>query len=285
MNKKHAPAAGRPALQLLGTEPWRATREFLHLQISRLTQPEAPRGDGHPVVVFPGLASDHRPLAPLLKHCRRLGYEALDWGRGFNAGPRGNTDAWLQDLADELQRRLRGRHLAPSFIGWSLGGLYARELAKLPGLAVRQVITIGTPFNGSPQQTHAGWLYRLLGGSPDTLDPAMRRRLRTAPPVPTTSIYSRSDGIVAWQACRHEPLSRHHRPQHPVEDIEVHGSHLGMGWNPRVLAIVADRLAQDPDHWQPYAATHPEAVSSQRRAWARGLPNRGSHPAALQPSA
>ena len=118
-----------------------------------------------------------------------------------------------------------------------MGGLYARELAKLPGMPVRQVITIGTPFNGAPENTHVGWMYRLLNGQRARLESALRQRLRTPPPVPTTSIYSRSDGVVAWQACRHpEPIAAQ------VQDIEVEGSHLGMGWNPRVLRIVADRL-------------------------------------------
>ena len=224
----------RPPLRLLGTEPWRAAGEFLHLQFLRAPRPH---GDGHPVIIFPGLASDGRAVAPLREYCRRLGHVALDWGRGFNTGPQGDVDQWLQALADDVQHLLRGHGQPPTLIGWSLGGLYARELAKLPGLPVRQVITIGTPFNGAPENTHVGWMYRLLNGQRARLAPALRQRLRTPPPVPTTSIYSRSDGVVAWQACRHpEPIAAQ------VQDIEVEGSHLGMGWNPRVLRIVADRL-------------------------------------------
>lgn len=140
---------------------------------------------------------------------------------------------------DAQPHPIRLTHRPPTLIGWSLGGLHARELAKLPGMPVRQVITIGTPFNGSPDNTHVGWLYRLLNGQRARRAPALRQRLRTPPPVPTTSIYSRSDGVVAWQACRHpEPTTAQ------VQDIEVEGSHMGMGWNPRVLRIVADRLGQ-----------------------------------------
>ena len=180
-----APPPVRPPLRLLGTEPWRAAGEFLQLQFSRAPRPH---GDGHPVVIFPGLASDGRAVAPLRQHCRRLGHVALDWGRGFNTGPKGDVDHWLQALADDVQRLLRGHGQPPTLIGWSLGGLYARELAKLPGMPVRQVITIGTPFNGAPENTHVGWMYRLLNGQRAQLAPALRQRLRTPPPVPTTSI-------------------------------------------------------------------------------------------------
>jgi len=127
-----------------------------------------------------------------------------------------------------------------------MGGIYARELAKLPGLKVRQVITIGTPFNGHAGQTHAGWLYQLLNGNSPALPSALQRRLKHPPQVPTTSIYSRRDGVVAWQACRHDEQGAR------VQDIEVTGSHLGMGWNPAVLRVVGDRLAQPPRGWQRY---------------------------------
>ena len=70
--------------------------------------------------------------------------------------------------------------------------------------------------------------------------------LATVPPVPTTSIYSVGDGVVAWQTCCHD------RPTRQVQDVEVQASHLGMGWNPRVLRVVADRLAQSPGSWRPY---------------------------------
>ncbi len=210
--------------------------------------PDAPRGDGHPVVVFPGLASDGRAVAPLVGYLKRLGYAAVDWGRGFNTGPRGDVDAWLADLADDVRRVARRHRRAPTLIGWSLGGLYARELAKLPDLAVRQVVTIGTPFNGRPEHTHAAWVYRLLNGVPARYEATLFDRLRAPPPVPTTSIYSKRDGIVAWSSCCHGASAD------DVQDIEVQASHLGMGWNRQVLQIVADRLAQAHGAWRPYVA-------------------------------
>ncbi len=234
----------RPSLALLGTEPWRAAFEFVSHKLSRRV---TPTGDGHPVVIFPGLAADGRSVAPLRKHCQDLGYAACDWGRGFNTGPQGDPDVWMADLARHVEQ-LMGDNPTVTLVGWSLGGLYAREVAKLLPGRVRQVISIGTPFNASADHTNVGWLFRLLNGSSPAIDPVLSERLRTAPPVPTTSIYSRSDGVVAWQTCTHA------HPQRWVQDIEVEGSHIGMGWNPEVLKIVGDRLAQHTDRWQPYRA-------------------------------
>lgn len=241
----------RPSLVLLGTEPWRAAFEFVSHKINRRRPGQ--RGDGHPVVIFPGLGADATSLAPLLKHCQTLGYTAFDWGRGFNTGPKGDVDQWLSDLAGHTAARLAGFDQKASLIGWSLGGLYAREIAKLLPPAVRQVITIGTPFNAGADYTHVGWIYRLLSGNGAKYDAALSQRLRTAPPVPTTSVYSRSDGVVAWQTCRHDVVSKR------VEDIEVNGSHIGLGWNREVLGVVADRLAQRPGQWRPYAGIGPGA--------------------------
>lgn len=115
---------------------------------------------------------------------------------------------------------------------------------------IRQVITIGTPFNAGADHTNAGWLFRLLNGSSAVLDPELSQRLRTPPPLRTTSIYSRTDGVVAWQTCRHEVRSK------LVHDIEVDGSHIGMGWNRQVLDAVTDRLGQAPGPWRRYVRAH-----------------------------
>ena len=205
-----------------------------------------PRGDGHPVVIFPGLAADHHSIEPLRDLCDQLGYAAYDWGRGFNTGPEGDLDAWLDELGRHVLE-LTGAHEEPmSLIGWSLGGIYAREVAKKLTGRVRQVITIGTPFAGSAEQTRAACVYRLLSGQEPTLSPAMMARLRTAPDAPTTSIFSRSDGVVAWQACIQHGDADH------TENIEVDGSHCGLGWNPKVLSVIADRLRQPEGRWRPY---------------------------------
>lgn len=234
----------RPSLALLGSEPLRAAMEFARHRFDKTVH--AMPGDGHSVVIFPGLGTDGKSVAPLLAYCRLLGYDAVDWGQGFNTGPRGDLDSWLDALKSRVLALLSDQAEPATLIGWSLGGIYARELSKLMAPRVRQVITIGTPFNADADHSNVGWLYRLLSGSPSAIDPALSRRLRTPPPLRTTSIYSRADGVVAWQTCCHDKRSP------LVHDIEVGGSHLGMSWNREVLAAVADRLAQQPGPWRRY---------------------------------
>lgn len=238
-------AVQRPSLALLGAEPFRAALEFAFNMLERPTN--TPPGDGHPVVIFPGLGADGRSVATLRDHCRALGYDAFDWGQGFNTGPHGDLDVWLDTLKSQVVGLLAGHRQPATLIGWSLGGLYAREVGKLMAPQVRQVITIATPFNADADHTNAGWLFRLLSGGSTVIAPALSKRLRTPPPLRTTSIFSKSDGVVAWQTCRHDKRSA------LVHEIEVGGSHIGMGWNRDVLAAVTDRLAQPAGPWRSFA--------------------------------
>lgn len=225
----------RPALSLLATEPWRAALEAAQALGGWGAAP--PRvGRGQTVVLFPGLGTDGHALWPLRRHLTRAGFRALDWGQGLNTGPQGDVQAWLDALAEAVQARIAPARQV-SLVGWSLGGLYARELAKRWPGRVRQVVTLGTPFNGSVDDTHAGWLFRWLNGEQPPSQAALRERLAEPPPVPTVSLYSRRDGVVAWQACRHA------RGWPQARDIEVRASHLGMGWAPEVLAQVTGVLA------------------------------------------
>jgi pimeloyl-ACP methyl ester carboxylesterase len=227
----------RPRLKHTGTEPARALVEYVSHWLARRAPQAA--GDGHTVVMFPGLATDATAFGPLRRQCRRQGYTAVDWGRGLNRGPSGDVDGWLDKLAADVAAILAQDPQArpATLVGWSLGGIYAREVAKRLSGSVRRVITLGTPFNSGADHSRVGWLYELLSRQSAHISPALSDRLATPPPVPTTSIYSRSDGVVAWQTCTH---GMEHAE---VEDIEVSGSHIGMAWNPTVLRIVAERLA------------------------------------------
>jgi pimeloyl-ACP methyl ester carboxylesterase len=225
----------RPSLSLFGTEPLRAAYEYARHRLS--TQRPAPRGDGHPVVIFPGLGSDGLALAPLREYCNSLGYHAMDWQLGRNIGPDGDLDEWLSALAEHTRELLSPFRKRATLIGWSLGGLYARELAKRMRPRVRQVITLGTPFNWTGDSTNVAWVLRLLKGEQAAISPELGARLREPPPVPTASVYSRNDGVVAWQSCQHARAAAN------VDDVEIDGSHLGMGWNPDVLQVVGERLA------------------------------------------
>ena len=229
-----------PHWALLALEPVRACYELVAGLVSSRT--ELPPGDGHPVVIFPGLGGDSLSTRPLRTLCGQLGYAAYDWGRGQNTGPEGDPERWFDALTRDV-RELASPHDEPvSLIGWSLGGIYAREVAKRLGAAARQVITLGTPFAGTPDETNAVWLYRLLNGEHPPAGQALIERVSRPPRVPTTSIYTRSDGVVAWQACIQDGPGSH------VDHVEVKGSHCGLGWNPEVLEIVARKLSLHGGH-------------------------------------
>ena len=226
-----------------------------------------PTGDGHPVIVYPGLGAADFTTLPLRNFLRQRGYTPYAWKQGFNFGPKHGV---LKSCREQLQQVASRHGEKASLIGWSLGGVYARELAKEQPENTRCVITLGTPFNGHPRATNAWRLYKLVSGQ-STHDPALIEQIRGTPPCPTTSIYSKTDGIVAWQCSLN--------PEGPCsENIEVHASHIGMGMNPLALYAVADRLRQDPQHWHPfdvkgarrwfYKVTHrsPLQASSQAQA-------------------
>lgn len=148
MNSTVAATFPRPNLALLCTEPFRAAMEFCSHKLHH----KAPyaNGDGHPVIIFPGLATDGHAVAPLRKYCEALGYAALDWGKGYNTGPDADVEGWLAGLASDVSKLIFEYEQPATLIGWSLGGIYARELGKLLAPRLRQVITIGTPFTVMP---------------------------------------------------------------------------------------------------------------------------------------
>lgn len=236
-----------PPLTLLATEPMRAAWEYL----SHWTQHQPVRQAAaatHPVVIFPGLASNGLAVGPLRRHCGALGHPAVDWGRGFNTGPSGEVGLWLDELAADTEALLEPIPGRASLIGWSLGGFYAREVAKRIPHRVRQVITIGTPFNGDPSHTNVEWLFKLLNRSTALKDSQLTAQLRTPPPLPCTAVFSRGDGIVDWDGCRHIADGPSYR------NVGITGSHLGMGWNPEVLQVVRRQLAEHNDPIRPTGA-------------------------------
>jgi pimeloyl-ACP methyl ester carboxylesterase len=230
-----------PSLALLALE-FRAPLEFGALLPAWPALQRAAPGDGHAIMVFPGLSASDATTFPLRGYLGRLGYLTEGWSQGFNFGPRaGVLETARRRLATAYERS--GRKV--SLIGWSLGGVYARELAKEMPEAVRCVITLGTPFAGPPKSTNAWRVYQLTSGR--NIDREHEQyNLPAAPPVPTTSIYSRSDGIVAWQGSVQDP------DHAQTENIEVVGSHIGLGVNPSAWWAAADRLAQPEGAWRPF---------------------------------
>jgi hypothetical protein len=220
------------------------SRSVLELGAFAATAPAlqlTPRGDGHPVLVLPGLAATDESTRPLRWFLRTRGYHTHGWRLGRNTGPTARIRSGLGDRVRAIAEQ-HGRRI--SLVGWSLGGIYAREIARTAPDAVRQVITLGSPFRSVDADVP-------LHDTPG--DPDHGHRVRqdvgrtTGKPlsVPTTAVYTRTDGVVPWQLCVERPGPRR-------ESVEVHGSHIGLGHNPAVLLVVADRLAQREGTWAPF---------------------------------
>lgn len=213
-----------------------------------------PRGDGHPVLLLPGFLASDFSTRPLRGFLRDLDYWAHRWNLGRNLGPRGDLEIQLEERLAQVHER-HGRPV--SLLGWSLGGVYARLLANRHPQLVRSVVTLGSPFGGDTKANNSWRLYEWL--TDERLDDVSESRLaevRSTPPVPTTSIFSRSDGIAAWQCSVQREEAR-------AESVEVPGSHLGLGFNPLVLYVIADRLAERPAAWRPFfrpGRRHPPGI-------------------------
>ena len=231
----------------------------------------APQGDGHPVVLVPGFMAGESTLAALKLFLQNKGYDVHTWGLGRNVGFRGKH-------ANALPQKIRYLHHTTgrkvSLVGWSLGGVFSFYGAETTQDCVRSIITLGSPVsvdmmgNQSPPALKA--MYRLvshrLGASAHLMQPrakAMREHRRL--PIPTSCLYSLSDGVVPPQEATIDGDPALH------ENIQVPGSHVGLGFNGIVMAIVADRLAQAEGDWKPFA---PQGLLGHvYRATTRALPS------------
>lgn len=234
-----------PSRFLLALEG-RALVELWTFFLALPTYYQLPRGDGHPVLVLPGFGVGDWYMLPLRMFLKNRGYAARGWGLGMNRGYSKDLDHRLRRRLEELYNR-HGRKV--SLVGWSLGGIYAREMARWRHDMVRCVITLGSPFGESPKGTNIWKLYEYISGHKlDERDPEMVCRMQEPPPVPTSAIYSRTDGVATHECCVERETSY-------SENIEVSGSHCGLAHNPIVLWALADRLAQRENEWRPFERT------------------------------
>lgn len=199
----------------------------------------APRGDGRPVVLLPGYGTDEASMRPLGRYLSYLGYDVHDWELGRN---RGHVDRYTQQMGERVRHlhdELGGVPL--TLIGWSLGGVIARETARLFPPCVREVITLGTPVLGGPKYTAAGARFAAQANIDlDEFEKEVHARNSVGIRQPLTSIYSKLDGVVGWQASI-DTYNRHAR------NIEVSSSHFGLGVNGTVWRLIADILAESAD--------------------------------------
>jgi pimeloyl-ACP methyl ester carboxylesterase len=238
------PSSGAPPTRLLLTEPARAGLELAGaVAVAPLLAAEH-RGDGHAVLVLPGLLGGDPSTLLLRRYLRWLGYAVSGWQLGANVGP---TDAVVNGLRDRLTTLADTSGQRVSLVGWSLGGLYAHELARRSPGSVRQVVTLGSPVRLVRRRARAtSQLFDRVSHLHVAPSVAPRVWSEAGPlRVPATAVYTRHDGVVPWEACRLPAAKRR-------ENIEVHGSHSGLAHNPLVLHLLADRLAQPEGSWRPF---------------------------------
>jgi hypothetical protein len=193
-----------------------------------------PKGRGEPVLVLPGFGTGDASTAVLRAYLRYLGHRPHGWGLGRNTG---DVPALLARVLERLDRIAAESRRPVALIGWSLGGVLAREAARERPAAARLVITLGSPVIGGPKYTAVAGFYRRQGLDLDAIEAQVAARNQQPIEIPVTAIYSRRDGVVAWRAC----IDRH-TPQ--VDHVEVEATHLGLGFSPRVFEIIAKRLAR-----------------------------------------
>jgi pimeloyl-ACP methyl ester carboxylesterase len=249
-----SPAPGRlraPGLGLLLAE----VRGIFEFNTSVLLSPllmRAPRGDGHPVLALPGFLASDLSMAPMRRYLRELGYDTYAWKLGRNTGGLSRMRAAMRDRLAEIHENC-GRKV--SIVGWSLGGVYARDLALQAPDMVRCVVTLGSPFANDVRATNATRLYEALSGETVGEDSELREAIAGDLPVPATSIYSRTDGVVNWRTCLL-------RSSDTAENVEVHlASHTGLGVNAAALWAVADRLAQPEGQFRQFDRSGPFAIA------------------------
>ncbi|EKF73502.1 hypothetical protein A11A3_13230 [Alcanivorax hongdengensis A-11-3] len=222
-----------PSLSLLLGES-RAALSYGRYLLRGLDHRTLPRGEGQPVLVLPGFGASDVTTRPLRRALAKLNYTSYGWAQGTNLG----MNRQRKELLVSQLHAVAARHGQPvALVGWSLGGVFARELARAWPDKVSQVFTLGSPINGDPSANNVSSLFALFNPcrpGPD-LD-AFRERIQ-APPVPCTAIYTREDGIVSWQCSLEEEADN-------TENVEVSGTHVGLPWNPQVLAAIAERLAR-----------------------------------------
>jgi pimeloyl-ACP methyl ester carboxylesterase len=234
-----------PALPLYLSEPGRAVADYGLYLAARPLVPRLPRGDGHSVLVLPGLLADDMSTRALRAVLRRLGYDVHGWGLGRNIGPTAGCVKGMRDLVDHLADT-SGKPV--SLIGWSLGGIFARDLARRSPDSVRQVVTLGSPFRLARQsQSRATKVFDRFSHLHVEHRTLPLESENTPLTVPASSIYSQYDGIVHWQTCLDTPGER-------CENIAVMASHLGLGHHPASIWAIADRLAQREGSWKPFKA-------------------------------
>lgn len=246
MKTSHKPIKP-PARHLLLLEP-RGLADIPALMIAAPFLLTAPRGRKHGVVVLPGFGADDFSTLLIRRYLSLLGYDVHGWKRGRNIRKPGED---FPAVIAQIKALCAKTGLPVSLVGWSRGGIMAREISRQIPDDVRMVITLGSPF-ADPTANNIGVVWKLVTGEDAPRSPARLLELAKPIPVPATAIYTRADGVVAWRACLEQAGAR-------AENVEVRSTHIGLGFHAPALWVIADRLAQKWDSWKPFK---PRAIVS-----------------------
>ena len=224
----------KPSLFLQLTEGIRYVIDLVKVLFFTYNYTYKTKGDKHPVLVVPGLMCTDFSTTLLRKFINKLGYTAYGWELGRNLGDlKGLNDIRnLQNRVAEIRQKHDGKI---TLVGWSMGGIYTRELAKMNPELFHQVITIGAPFADAYAPNNVEWFYKLIK-NPADVSPVWREQMPISAPIMTTAMYSKQDGLVPWEACQEIMQDDLH------QNIEVSGSHWGLVTNAEVFAIIAQQI-------------------------------------------
>lgn len=203
--------------------------------ISRKRGSNLPSGHNQPVILVPGYGASERYLAPLISRLNKAGFAAYSWDQGYNFGMSNKVKHAMGERVKKLQQQHQQK---VALVGWSLGGVFVRELARHQPESISHVFSLGSPISHDPNGNNMAKLFNLMNpGKEVDADMAAFRKREQAPPVPCTAIYSKSDGIVNWRCAEELPADN-------TENVAVESSHFGLPFNLDVARIIAERLVK-----------------------------------------
>ena len=229
---------------------WFGAIDAASFPLSALALARVPKSDGHAVLVLPGFLSGDQPTWLLRTFLAQIGYRAYPWELGLNLGV---STAHPYDIEALVEHRLKEVYIESgdrtiSLVGWSLGGVYAKALARGYPHLIRDVITLGSPLSGNTAKVSISRLYQWVSKMRFD-DPVFRQKMKESTEpltgVPITAFYCKKDGVVPWRnACE--------KPGPLVQNVEVQASHVGMGFDAFVFYLIAHRLAKSSaTQWRP----------------------------------
>ena len=211
-----------------------------------------PNGNGEPVMVIPGLTTNDISTTIVRKFLKFKGFNVYGWELGVNIKYSDSLEEKLIKRIDDIYQKHQQK---VSIIGWSLGGITMRLLAKHEPKNIKQLIALGAPVAKITGATNVTWWYQLLTQEKtEDFNQQWAKDISAKPTMPSTSIYSKTDGMVSWEYC----MDWETGPQ--TQNIEVLCNHLGFGMTPTVWYILVDRLRQPEDNWQHFDITRLEKI-------------------------